>query len=414
MILLYATLYEIVYQMVGLLRPFVKPIDDFFRQRLSSVEKLQKVPLNHNDKVIWIHCASLGEFEQIRPLLLRLKSDVPNVKRMITFFSASGYEIHKDSPLAEGIYYLPFDRKKDIINFLNQVQPQALLLVKYEFWPALLYWTKQREIPIFSVSSNFRKNQRFFSYWSFGTRRLLHYVDHFFVLNERSKSLLNTLGISQVTVSKDTRFDRVVDNCKTKKDLPLIEHFLAEKKAFVLGSTWPEDHELLSLDSKTEYALKWIIAPHKVDEKSIRQLTAKLKVPYAKWSTYSKATDQNKSVFILDCIGVLSHVYAYASLAYVGGGMGNKGLHNILEAAVYGLPILIGKNYKNFPEAVDLVAAGGIKSVENATAFTASFQTILHDDRLCNQMGEVNRKYIFSRQGATDHIISYLKEWLDL
>ena len=414
MIFLYTILYEIVYHIAGVLRPFVIPIDAFYTQRELSMQQLQLDPPLHKGKTLWIHCASLGEFEQIRPLLKQLQKDFLNTQTVVTFFSPSGYEIHKNSSLAQAVYYLPFDRKKEIIQFLDLVQPQALLIVKYEFWPALLHWTKQRNVPIFSVSSNFRKNQRFFSYWSFGTHHLLRYVDHFFVLNDRSKALLNTLGITQVTVSKDTRFDRVASQRKTVKELPLIKHFLAEKKAFVLGSTWPEDYRLFSLKSKTQYGIKWIIAPHKIDQKSIDQLTSTLAVPYAKWSTYSRENDQRKSVLILDCIGILSHVYAHASIAFVGGAMGKKGLHNTLEAAVYGIPIVIGKNYKNFPEAIDLIDAGGMKSVDTAATFSATFQSLLYNEELRITMGKINNNYITSQQGATDHIISILKEWLDL
>lgn len=411
---IYATVYEIAYQLARLFRPFVKSIDAFYDQRISSTRRVNASSFASTDKVLWFHCASLGEFEQIRPLLEQVKSDFPDAKRLVTFFSASGYEIHHNTTLAEEVFYLPFDRKKNISHFLDKIRPNALFLVKYEFWPMLLFYAKKQAIPIFSISSNFRKNQRFFSFWSFGTKRLLQAINHFFVLNERSKELLNSIGIDQVTVSKDTRFDRVLENSKTHKRLPIVEHFLSGKKGFILGSTWPEDHEIFSFETKIDFSLKWIIAPHRVDKKAIDQLTTCLSVPYAKWSTYSKETDFNKSVLILDCIGILSHAYAYGEIAYVGGGMGEKGLHNILEAAVYGIPTLIGKNYINFPEAVDLVQLGGVHSVGNKKMFETTFQSISQDKQKGKSMGNINKNYILSHKGASALIISYVKEWLDL
>lgn len=414
MIYIYSSLYEISYLLARWLSPFFKVLKDFFHQRKTVAKDLAHFHVSPADTVFWVHCASMGEFEQIRPLLEKIAEEFPKAKRLISFFSASGYEIHKDTPLAEAVCYLPLDRKKDLNEFLDKINPTALLLVKYEFWPNLLRIVKKRGIPIFSISSNFRPEQVFFRAFSWGTKKLLHQIDHFFVLNKKSKELLASLGISKVTVSGDTRFDRVMQTYKVKVKHQKLDHFLNGKKAFIAGSTWPEDHQLICPQYNENYGFKWIIAPHKIDSAAIGQLEKQLKTPFAKWSTFNDKIDGDKNVLILDCIGVLSSAYHYGIIAYIGGGMGKKGLHNTLEAAVFELPIIIGKHFKGFPEAIDLIELGGMISVKNSNQFKQLLKKLSSDKDLRKTMGVINHNYIREAKGASQKIISSLKKWFNI
>lgn len=413
MIYIYSFLYELIYLLARGLSPFSKVLNDFFHQRKTIAKDLVHFSVSTTDTVFWVHCASMGEFEQIRPLLEKITKEFPKAKRLVSFFSVSGYQIHKDTPLAEAVCYLPLDRKKDLNEFLNHTHPTALLLVKYEFWPNLLHIVKKRGIPVFSISSNFRPKQVFFHTFSWGTKKLLHQIDHFFVLNKKSKELLASLGISKVTVSGDTRFDRVLETYKAKVKHQKLDHFLNGKKTFVAGSTWPEDHRLICPQCNENSDFKWIIAPHKIDPAAIAQLEKHLKIPFAKWSSYNDKRDGDKNVLILDCIGVLSSAYHYGAIAYIGGGMGKKGLHNTLEAAVFGLPIIIGKHFRNFPEAIDLIKLGGMISVKNPNQFKRLLEK-LSDKDLRKTMGAINHNYIQKAQGASQKIIYFLKKWFNL
>lgn len=414
MIHIYSFLYELAYRLARCLSPFFRVLSDFLGQRKTIATDLMDFSVSATDTVFWIHCASMGEFEQIRPLLEQIAKEFPNAKRLVSFFSASGYEIHKNTPLADTVCYLPLDRKKDLNAFLNSVQPTALLLVKYEFWPNLLHTVKKKGIPIFSISSNFRPQQVFFRTFSWGTKKLLHQIDHFFVLNKKSKTLLASLSISKVTISGDTRFDRVLETYKAKVKHQKLDHFLKDQKAFIAGSTWPKDHRVICPQCNKNSNLKWIIAPHKIDDQSIELLEKELNIPFAKWSSYDEKRDGDKTVLILDCIGILSSAYHYGAMAYIGGGMGTKGLHNTLEAAVFGLPIIIGKHYKNFPEAVDLIELGGMKSVDDSTQFKRLWDELSRHAGLQKSMGKINHRYILNAQGASEKIISFLKEWFDI
>lgn len=410
MLYLYSLLYELSFRLACLVKFFIPRVKAFVEQRQSLPAALTTFSQTGHDKLFWFHCASLGEFEQIRPLLERTRQEFPTTKLVVTFFSSSGYEIHKSTPLADVVCYLPLDRKKDLNAFLDLIRPTALFLVKYEFWPNLIYCTKQKNIALYSISSSFRKKQLFFKSFSFGTPQLLKSIDHFFVLNRESKELLHQLEINAVTVVGDTRFDQVLETLSDKKTHPILDDFLLNEKAFIAGSTWKEDHEIILKCCREDSRIKWIIAPHKIDALSIKSLEKQLKIPFAKWTSYHSPEDRNKKVLILDCIGVLSSAYAYARFAYIGGAMGKGGLHNTLEAAVFRLPIVVGKNYKRYPEARDLIDNGGMKSVSNPKEFELIWSKLTDHDQQCEAMGTTNFTYVWQGKGGTDKIISFLKK----
>ena len=406
---LYSFLFEIAYFFARMVSPFIPVVRAFLSQRKSIARDIAHFTKKENQKVFWFHTASMGEFEQIKPLLEEIKKNFPKAQSVVSFFSPSGYEIFKSSSLATTISYLPLDRSKDLNSYLDKIQPDVLLLVKYEFWPNLLHQVHLRNIPIYAISSTFREEQLFFKPFHFGLRTLLRKVNHFFVLNQSSKTLLNHYGFNNVAIAGDTRFDRVLANAKTTVEHPIITTFKEEKLCFIAGSTWPEDLLLFSTLFTTYMPCKWIIAPHKIDAIAIDALEKSLPIAAAKWSTFDPKVDRDKSILIMDCIGVLSSAYAQADLAYVGGGMGNKGLHNILEAAVFGLPIIIGKNYKRYPEANLLIENGGVTSVRSPKEFELIYNQLLSSKTIRIKQGKVNLNMIENHQGATEKIISFLK-----
>ena len=406
---LYSFLFAIAYFLARLIAPFSTRVKNFLMQRNSIPKDLADFKKGKNQKVFWLHTASMGEFEQIKPLLEDLKTSFPNSQTVVSFFSPSGYDIFKTTPLADAVSYLPLDRSKEIKNYLDIIQPDALFLIKYEFWPNLLKVVYQKNIPIFSISSTFRKEQLFFKPFSFGMRSLLRKVTHFFVLNQNSKNLLNSQGFNQVEVIGDTRFDRVLASAQSVTEHSIIKEFVGDKLCCIAGSTWPEDHALFLPLLKENMPNKWIIAPHKVDKDAIEQLEKTLPISAAKWTNFEAKKDASKSILIIDCIGVLSTAYGQADIAYVGGGMGTKGLHNTLEAAVFSLPVIIGKNYDRYPEANQLIDHGGMTSVRSTEEFKSIYEQLIEQKELRKKQGIANQKFIESHQGATKKIISFLK-----
>ena len=358
---------------------------------------------------VWFHVASLGEFEQARPLMEAFKKSFSNHKILLTFFSPSGYEIQKQYDLADCVCYLPWDTKKNVNRFLDFCNIKLALFIKYEFWPNCFNGLSKRKIPTYSVSSIFRPEQVFFRWYGGAFRNILLDINHFFVQNESSKSLLNSIGIDQVTVNADTRVDRVYKMSRQNNKLELMEDFTAGKKCFVAGSTWPEDHDIMEHLFKKETQLKVVIAPHEVDHKSIEKLEKRMGVDCAKWSSYNSEKDRNKSILIIDNIGQLGKVYSYASFAYVGGGMKKNGLHNTLEPAAYGIPIIIGEHYNRYEEAVSLLKWGGMISVKSAAEFKEITHKLINDKKLTHQMGENNNQYILSGKGASQLILKKIE-----
>jgi len=405
----YSIIYELAYFFSGGLSYFIPKINRFLQQRSTIEASIKAFSKKANHDIFWFHCASMGEFEQIKPLLEAIENELPRTQKIVTFFSESGYAIHKNSHLADLVTYLPLDRKKDMMSFIDHIQPDALFLVKYEFWPNLIQCCVRKKIRLYSISSTFRKEQLFFKRFTLGMKSLLQQVDYFFVLNKDSKEQLKNIHINQVEIIGDTRIDRVLNTAKNLNKHPQLDHFIDKNRCFIAGSTWPEDHQLFSSLPQLCQQTKWIIAPHKVDPSSIKKIENELTVPYTKWSTYEKSKDQNKRVLLLDCIGVLASAYSYANAAYVGGAMGKTGLHNILEATAFGIPVIIGRNYKRYPEANDLIKLGGVKSVTSAQEFELFYNTLKEKPLLEQQMGEINKTYLESNKGATSKIIYFLK-----
>ena len=407
--MLYSFGIEIILLFVRVLALFSKKTAHFLKVRANSLETIQS-KISVNDQVLWFHCASLGEFEQARPLIESCKKDFPNHRIALTFFSPSGYEVQKNYAFADVVTYLPLDRKKSVLRFIEALRPQVLFLIKYEFWPNLISELQKQKIPVFSVASIFREQQLFFKPWGFYMKNILKKIDFFFVQNEASQKLLSSVGIENTLVIGDTRTDRVLDILNQDNTNETIADFIQDQYCFVVGSSWPEDVAILSktIDSKSN--LKTIIAPHNVDEASLCQVELSFHKTVIRWSDLSQQKKEDADILLIDCVGILTKIYSYADIAYVGGAMGTKGLHNTLEPAVFGIPILIGKNYTRYQEVQDLVALGGIVSVDSSLLFENEFSKIVADKNLQKEMGLTNLNYIKKQAGATSKILLKLKE----
>ena len=410
--MIYSLFYEFSLIIIKIFSLFIPKIKRFLNTRNRILDDIKDFNKPKNDFVIWIHCSSMGEFEQIKPLLKKIKKSKPITEFIITFFSESGFSSAKKFPDAKIITYLPLDRKKELTHFINKIKPKVLLLVKNEFWPNLIKCVHKADIKIFSISSTFRKSQMFFSFFSLGMVSVLKKINYFFVVNENDKLLLETLNISNVEVIGDTRFDRVLENYKNYKNDKIIRKFLKDSKNFIIGSSWMEDHKILLSCCNNNTPLNWIIAPHKIDSKSISDLEKLIPIDYAKWSTFDFESDFNKKVLIVDEIGILSSLYKFSKFAYVGGGMGNKGLHNTLEAAVFGIPIIIGKNFCRYPEALEMHKLGGVLSISTKKEFKNIWKKLNNDKKTCIEMGEINFDFIRRGVGASDKMIFYLNQYL--
>tara|TARA_B110000037_G_scaffold21803_1_gene24254 strand:+ start:9368 stop:10609 length:1242 start_codon:yes stop_codon:yes gene_type:complete len=369
-----------------------------------------KQTVHLSDKVIWLHCPSLGEYEQGLPVFQALKKQYKNHKFVMTFFSPSGYEIRKNNPVADVVVYLPLDQKRAVKSFLDAIHPELVVFVKYDLWPNYLLELKHRNIHTVLISALFRPSQPYFKVYGRWLKKLLFTFDHIFTQDTASKTLLNSIGYSAVTVSGDTRFDRVGNQLKTDNTLDFIAEFKGHKTCVVTGSTWPEDEALLIdyINSSSE-ATKFIIAPHNIDLNQIQSMIKRLKKPTVCYSNYANETLEDKSVFIVDTIGLLSKIYSYADIAYIGGGMGASGLHNTLEAATFGLPIVIGKNYKKFPEAKAMLSKGGLFSIHTFESLESTLNMLINDAQKRIESGQKNKDYIEDNKGASELVMSELK-----
>ncbi|WP_255571379.1 3-deoxy-D-manno-octulosonic acid transferase [Halomarinibacterium sedimenti] len=372
----------------------------------KQVFQTLKENISSTDKTIWFHCASLGEFEQGLPIMEAIKKEKPDHKLIITFFSPSGYEIKKNTPIADVVTYLPYDTHKNAKQFLKIVHPTLVFFVKYDFWPNYLFELKKQGIRTFLVSGLFRKNQSFFkSYGSF-MRKALGCFEQFFVQNENSKKLLSQIGFENVTVSGDTRFDRVSHQIEMDNTLDFMDSFKGDSLCIVCGSAWPEDEAvLLNYINSSPSHVKWVIAPHKIDSDKIASFKNKLFKKAVLFSEKGKNILSENSILILDTIGLLSKVYSYADIAYVGGAMGTTGLHNILEPATFGIPIVIGKNFKKFPEALKLQDIAGLYAVESEEDCTKVLEKFVTDRKFREQTGMITGHFVNSNTGATQIII---------
>lgn len=354
---------------------------------------------------IWFHAASLGEFEQGRPLIERIRAAYPEYKILLTFFSPSGYEVRKDYKGADIVCYLPFDKPRNVKKFLDLARPCMAFFIKYEFWKNYIEELNKRRIPVYSVSSIFRKEQVFFKWYGGRYRNVLKCFDHLFVQNEASKRFLAKIDVSKVTVSGDTRFDRVLEIRQGAKDLPLVEKFKGNSLTLVAGSSWAPDEDLFIEYFNAHPEMKLIIAPHVIDENHLVEIIDKLKRPYVR---YSKATEQKvkrADCLIIDSFGLLSSIYRYGEIAYIGGGFGD-GIHNTLEAAVYGVPVIFGPKFNKFMEARELIETEGAFSIKNYEELSALLDKLIADEKYLSETGEKSGYYVTSNAGATDKILS--------
>lgn len=372
------------------------------------VYKLLRQQIESDKKYIWFHAASLGEFEQGRPLMEKIRKLHPEYKILLTFFSPSGYEVRKNYDGADIICYLPFDKPRNVNKFINIVNPVMVFFIKYEFWKNYLDELHKRKIPTYSISSIFRKNQIFFKWYGGTYRKVLRNFDHLFVQNEASKRFLARIGITKVSVSGDTRFDRVLQIRDAAKDLPLVEVFKQSQPTFVAGSSWGPDEDIFIEYFNNHPEIKLIIAPHVIDENHLVDIIGKLKRTYVR---YSKATPENvlkADCLIVDCFGLLSSIYRYGEIAYIGGGFG-VGIHNTLEAAVYGIPVIFGANFQKFKEAKELIECKGAYTISNFEEFKALVDRFYSDKEFYMETCKLAGGYVQHNAGATDLILSEIK-----
>ena len=357
------------------------------------------------ERIIWVHAASLGEFEQGRPIIESIKAQRPDIKVLLTFFSPSGYEIRKNYPGADYIFYMPIDRRRYARRFLDIVKPEVAIFIKYEFWLNYLSELRRRNIESYVVSAIFRPNSVFFRWWGGAWRKALHTFKVMFVQNEESKALLAKLGHTNVVVAGDTRFDRVAAIARNAVPLPLIERFKGDSRLFVAGSTWGPDEELLQQLINDNPSIRFVVAPHEMDEERINRIIRQTKGGAVRY-TQSKEDDDfgDVQVLILDTVGILSSVYGYATWSYIGGGFG-VGIHNTLEAATFGLPIAFGPKYHKFKEACDMVENGAACSIRSYDELALWFAPLRDDDVQLKRCGDAARAYTESNLGATDLIV---------
>ncbi len=360
----------------------------------------------YTTKNIWIHAASLGEFEQGRPVIEYLKKNFEEYKIILTFFSPSGYEIRKKYQYADKIVYLPLDTQKNAKRFIKLIKPDMVFFIKYEFWFHYLYELNKQNIKTYLISAIFRDNQIFFKSHGSWYRQVLRFFTHIFVQNKYSLNLLKDIGVNNCTVSGDTRFDRVYELSQNVKKFAIIENFIENKNVFVCGSTWHKDEELIiNFLNKKQRELKTIIAPHEVEIHNIQRLTSLIKVPYIKYSEANEQSIKDKDILIIDNIGILSSLYQYADIAYIGGGFG-AGIHNTLEAATFGVPIIFGTNYHNFKEANDLIEIKAAFTVANQQEFDNCILKIIDNENIRTEAGKQAKNYVYENRGATKKIIS--------
>jgi 3-deoxy-D-manno-octulosonic-acid transferase len=367
-----------------------------------------------NAPVIWMHCASLGEFEQGRPVLTHIRTQYPGYKILISFFSPSGYEVRKNYNGADYVCYLPLDGAARAKKFIDIVQPDLVLWIRYEFWYHYLGRLHTLNIPVLLISGLFRQKQPFFRWYGKLHRHMLTCFSHLFLQDQNSEKLLHEIGINRVSVSGDTRYDRVSMIAESFSPLPAIEAFIAGKQTIVAGSTWSEDEEELDHFSNTHPNLRLIIAPHEISLEHLQEIEELFQhsIRYSEWELHffqNQFPESKPHVLIIDNIGMLSRLYRYATVAYIGGGFGDDGLHNILEAAVYGIPVVHGPEFENFPEAVALIVAGGSFAVENALELEETLQGLLKGGVHYEEAANAAAEFVKQRRGATSVIIAYME-----
>jgi len=411
MIFLYNLLIHL-YQLMVRMAAFFNPKARQWVEGRKNIFTRIKLTVKHDKPLAWFHCASLGEFEQGRPVIEAFRERFPHFRILLTFFSPSGYEIRKNYPGADYIFYLPADTSRNARKFINLVNPKVVVFVKYEYWFNYIKILYKKNTPLIFISAIFRPGQRFFTSWGKWQLKGLKMADHFFVQNQQSAQLLASVGIKNVTVSGDTRFDRVAQVAKQKKAFPLIEKFKGDNRIFLAGSTWPPDEEIvLALIGKNMPGLKFIVATHEVHPERIEAMIKTLPENSLKFSEANENNIGQANILIIDSIGILSHLYQYADIAYIGGGFG-VGIHNILEAATFGKPVIFGPNYQKFQEARELIKLGGAFSISNEEDFLEIAGKLLEDEEFLLKTSQISRDFVAGKVGATKLILNYLGERL--
>ncbi|RQO67329.1 3-deoxy-D-manno-octulosonic acid transferase [Pedobacter sp. KBW06] len=375
----------------------------FIEGRKNIFDHIEKT-IDGTKKHIWFHFASLGEFEQGRPLLEKVKELHPQKRIVITFFSPSGYEIRKNYALASGVFYLPLDSAGNAKRFISLINPEMAIFTKYEFWYHYFKTLNDQQIPLYLISGIFRPNQIFFRWYGSFHRRILGFVDHFFVQNTESVNLLKQLQLENASLSGDTRFDRVAENASSPKKVTLVENEWIKKPVFVAGSTWPADERLIAVLIQQQPDWQFIIAPHEIDEAHIHDIE-KLIPGALRYSNLHNGKAETAQTLIIDNIGLLSSLYQYASVAYIGGGFG-VGIHNTLEAAAFGIPVIFGPKYDKFQEAKDLIALTAARSIETESDLSAAFTHFIAH----KEAGKIAQKYVNEKTGSTRQILEFIEK----
>jgi 3-deoxy-D-manno-octulosonic-acid transferase len=405
-------IYNLIVQLAGFLLHIValfSPKMKLFVDGRKTVFATLRSKINSEDKTIWFHAASLGEYEQGLPVIEKIKEKFPSHKIVVTFFSPSGYEVRKNNTVADVTVYLPLDTKSNAQQFLKLVHPEMVFFIKYEYWPNYLNELKIQNIKTYLISGVFREKQAFFKWYGGFYRNALQSFDYFFVQNESSKKLLQSIGFVNVKISGDTRFDRVVSILERDNSLDFIEQFKNNTITIVIGSSWPKDESLLvNYINQSSNEVKFIIAPHNIKSEQIQELKNSI---LKKSILFSEKDNQDVSifnVFIIDIIGILTKIYSYADIAYVGGGFGNPGVHNILEPATFSVPIVIGPNFSHFAEATALVNMTGCVSISNQKELNEIFDNLIQNPDERFEKGHICNTFVNMNKGATEVILKHL------
>lgn len=382
--------------------------------RKNIFQRLQQ-SISKQGKTIWFHCASLGEFEQGRPVIEKIKQDYPGYKILITFFSPSGYEVKKNYSGADYIFYLPMDSAANARRFLEIVNPSLVVFVKYEYWYYYFKTIKERNIPFLLISAVFRNDQPFFKWYGKLYKEMLNSFSHIFVQDRQSKELIQTIGSrNNIAIAGDTRFDRVVEIADRFDPIPIIENFCKDHKVIIAGSTWPDDEKMLQnfVQSNNTPSLRLIIAPHEINKDHIDEIQKLFpsSTLYSQLAIHHSSLTTYRSPLIIDSIGILSRLYKYASITYIGGGFTKDGIHNSLEAAVYGKPVVFGPVYQKYREAIELIETGGAISFATADELKQVIYSLLNNHDIYNQKCKAAEEYVRSNAGATAKILAYIQE----
>jgi 3-deoxy-D-manno-octulosonic-acid transferase len=409
-------LYNLAIYVTSLFLPiiafFSTKVNLFINGRKNVFRELKK-HITEKDSTIWIHAASLGEYEQGLPIVEKLKAEYPSFKIVVSFFSPSGYEVIKDTTKADLVTYLPLDTKNNTKRFIKHLQPKVAIFIKYEIWPNMLKELHKSGIPILLISAIFKSDQIYFKWYGGFMRNALQKFSHFFIQDSKSLKLLNSIGMDNTTISGDTRFDRVSEILQQDNSLEFMDSLTQNYLCFVMGSTWSEDEEILvDYINASSHEMKYVIAPHRIIPKDIERFQQSINKHSVLLSESSDNFSGEPQVLIVDRIGLLTKIYSYADIAYVGGAFLKGGLHNTLEPAVFGIPVIIGPNYEGFKEAEGLVKLNGIFPVRDKAEFTKLADKLILDSNFRGTAGDINVSYINKNKGASIQVMNHIRTLL--